>query len=167
VRRQQPHQALQHARARAKTEEFKTLYAQRAGVEGTISEASAGDGTAALSLHRSRKDASSTSGDGCCHEYRSFDALARWGTSCSDEAFPTDSAPPTGCLKYSQGSPAVSISVKQRGMPPRGREEDESAFSYNSIHFGRLLKEVVITPKQAKRSTTGVTLIKDYSRKNL
>jgi len=75
VRREQPHQALQRARARATTEEFKTLYAQRAGVEGTISEAGAGDGTPAFLLHRSRKDASSASCYRCCHEHRSLDAL--------------------------------------------------------------------------------------------
>lgn len=49
VRREQPHQALQRARARAKTEEFKTLYAQRAGVEGTISQ-----GVRVMGLRRSR-----------------------------------------------------------------------------------------------------------------
>jgi transposase len=38
VRREQSHQALQQARVRAKTDEFKTLYAHRAGVEGTISQ---------------------------------------------------------------------------------------------------------------------------------
>jgi transposase len=49
VRREQQHQALQRARARAKTEEFKTLYARRAGVEGTISQ-----GVRAMGLRRSR-----------------------------------------------------------------------------------------------------------------
>jgi transposase len=49
VRREQQHQALQQARARAKTEEFKTLYAHRAGVEGTISQ-----GVRAMGLRRSR-----------------------------------------------------------------------------------------------------------------
>ena len=49
VRREQQHQALQQARARAKTEEFKELYARRAGVEGTISQ-----GVRAMGLRRSR-----------------------------------------------------------------------------------------------------------------
>jgi len=49
VRREQQHQALQQARARTKTEEFKTLYASRAGVEGTISQ-----GVRAMGLRRSR-----------------------------------------------------------------------------------------------------------------
>jgi transposase len=49
VRRQQEHHALQQARARSKTEEFKTLYARRAGVEGTISQ-----GVRAMGLRRSR-----------------------------------------------------------------------------------------------------------------
>ncbi len=49
VRREQQHQALQQARARTKTEEFKTLYARRAGVEGTISQ-----GVRAMGLRRSR-----------------------------------------------------------------------------------------------------------------
>jgi transposase len=49
VRREQPYQALQRARARATTEEFKTLYAQRAGVEGTISQ-----GVRVMGLRRSR-----------------------------------------------------------------------------------------------------------------
>ena len=49
VRREQQHQALQQARARTKTEEFKTLYACRAGVEGTISQ-----GVRAMGLRRSR-----------------------------------------------------------------------------------------------------------------
>jgi transposase len=40
--RREPHSlASQQARQRANAEEFKTLYACRAGVEGTISEASA------------------------------------------------------------------------------------------------------------------------------
>ena len=49
VRREQPYQALQQARARTKTEEFKTLSARRAGVEGTISQ-----GVRAMGLRRSR-----------------------------------------------------------------------------------------------------------------
>ncbi|QBD77289.1 IS1182 family transposase [Ktedonosporobacter rubrisoli] len=49
VRREQAHQALQRARARATTEEVKTLYAQRAGVEGTISQ-----GVRVMGLRRSR-----------------------------------------------------------------------------------------------------------------
>lgn len=49
VRREQQHQALQRARERATTEEFKTLYARRAGVEGTISQ-----GVRAMGLRRSR-----------------------------------------------------------------------------------------------------------------
>ncbi len=100
VRREQPYQALQRARVRATTEEFKTLYAQRAGIEGTISEASAGDGAAAFPVHRSRKDASATPGYRCRHEYRSFDVLAGWGTSCSDQAIGFGSATPPGCLKH-------------------------------------------------------------------
>ena len=85
VRREQHHQALQRARARAKTEEFKTLYARRAGVEGTISEAGPGDGPTTFSLHWSRKDASSAPGYRCCHEYCSADAMARWRASCSNQ----------------------------------------------------------------------------------
>ena len=38
VRPEQHYQALQRARERAKTEDFKMLYAHRAGIEGTISE---------------------------------------------------------------------------------------------------------------------------------
>jgi len=49
VRREQQYHALQRARERMKTEEFKTLYARRAGVEGTISQ-----GVRALGLRRSR-----------------------------------------------------------------------------------------------------------------
>jgi transposase len=49
VRREQQYHALQRARERMKTEEFKTLYARRAGVEGTISQ-----GGRALGLRRSR-----------------------------------------------------------------------------------------------------------------
>ena len=49
VRREKHHQALQRARSRAKTEEFTTLYACRAGVEGTISQ-----GVRAMGLRRSR-----------------------------------------------------------------------------------------------------------------
>jgi transposase len=49
VRPEQQQQALQHARVRAKTAEFKTLYARRAGVEGTISQ-----GVRAMGLRRSR-----------------------------------------------------------------------------------------------------------------
>jgi DDE family transposase len=114
VRREQPYQALQRARARATTEEFKTLYAQRAGVEGTISEASAGDGTSALPLHWSRKDASSAPGYRCCHKYRSFDALAGWSTSCSDQAIGFGSTTPPGCLKHGEGF-ASSISISEVG----------------------------------------------------
>lgn len=49
VRQELHYQALQRARERAKTEEFKTLYARRAGVEGTISQ-----GVRAMGLRRSR-----------------------------------------------------------------------------------------------------------------
>jgi transposase len=49
VRREPHYQALQQARERATTEEFKTVYARRAGVEGTISQ-----GVRALGLRRSR-----------------------------------------------------------------------------------------------------------------
>jgi transposase len=43
------YQALQHARERAKTKDFKALYACRAGVEGTISQ-----GVRVMGLRRSR-----------------------------------------------------------------------------------------------------------------
>jgi transposase len=49
VRRELQYHALQQARARAKTDEFKELYARRAGVEGTISQ-----GVRAMGLRRSR-----------------------------------------------------------------------------------------------------------------
>lgn len=49
VRQELHYQALQQARERAKTAEFKTLYARRADVEGTISQ-----GVRALGLRRSR-----------------------------------------------------------------------------------------------------------------
>ena len=49
VRPELHYQALQRARERAKTQEFKTLYARRAGVEGTISQ-----GVRAMGLRRSR-----------------------------------------------------------------------------------------------------------------
>jgi transposase len=39
LRAQSDGQALQQARARQKTDEFKTQYAQRAGIEGSISQA--------------------------------------------------------------------------------------------------------------------------------
>lgn len=49
VRPELHHQALQRARERAKTEEFKVVYACRAGVEGTISQA-----VRVMGLRRSR-----------------------------------------------------------------------------------------------------------------
>ena len=49
VRPEPHHQALQRARERAKTEDFKVLYARRAGVEGTISQ-----GVRVMGLRRSR-----------------------------------------------------------------------------------------------------------------
>jgi len=49
VRPEQHYQALQYARERAKTDDFKILYARRAGVEGTISQ-----GVRAMGLRRSR-----------------------------------------------------------------------------------------------------------------
>lgn len=49
VRQELHYHALQQARERAKTEEFKTLYARRAGVEGPISQ-----GGRAMGLRRSR-----------------------------------------------------------------------------------------------------------------
>lgn len=49
VRPQLHYQALQRARERAKTEDFKALYACRAGVEGTISQ-----GVRVMGLRRSR-----------------------------------------------------------------------------------------------------------------
>jgi len=49
VRPEQHYQALQRARERAKTEDFKMLYAHRAGIEGTISQ-----GVRVMGLRRSR-----------------------------------------------------------------------------------------------------------------
>ncbi len=49
VRPEQHYLALQQARERAKTDDFKTLYARRAGVEGTISQ-----GVRVMGLRRSR-----------------------------------------------------------------------------------------------------------------
>jgi transposase len=51
VRRQEAHFALDAARKREQTEEFKKEYAKRAGVEGVHAEASASDGLAAFALH--------------------------------------------------------------------------------------------------------------------
>lgn len=100
VRPQLHSQALQRARERAKTEDFKALYACRAGVEGTISEASSRDGSAPLPLYRPRKNASPA----CCHgggdEYRSSDALARWRTPCSNKALGFGPVASPGCVKY-------------------------------------------------------------------
>ncbi len=49
MRPQLHYQALQRARERAKTEDFKAVYAYRAGVEGTISQ-----GVRGMGLRRSR-----------------------------------------------------------------------------------------------------------------
>ena len=49
MRPQLHHRALQSARERAKTEDFKTLYARQAGVEGTISQS-----VRVMGLRRSR-----------------------------------------------------------------------------------------------------------------
>lgn len=49
IRPEPQYQALHRARERAKTEDFKVLYARRAGVEGTISQ-----GVRAMGLRRSR-----------------------------------------------------------------------------------------------------------------
>ena len=49
MRQEVHHRALQRARSRAKMEEFKTLYARCAGVEGAISQ-----GVRAMGLRRSR-----------------------------------------------------------------------------------------------------------------
>ena len=51
VRRQEAHFALDAARQREQTEEFKQEYAKRAGVEGVHAEASAYDGVAPFALH--------------------------------------------------------------------------------------------------------------------
>jgi hypothetical protein len=95
--------ALQRARERAKTEDFKALYARRAGVEGTISKASSCDGAAPLPLYRPRKNASPASCHSGGYEYRSSDALARWGTSCSNQALGFGSVTSPGCLKNVYG----------------------------------------------------------------
>src|SRR5438034_11459154 len=49
IRPREQFEALQHARARQQTEEYKKEYAQRAGVEGTISQA-----VGAFGLRRAR-----------------------------------------------------------------------------------------------------------------
>jgi hypothetical protein len=60
---------------------------------------SARDGPAPLSLYWPRKNASPARSHGCCDEYRSSDALARWGASCSDEALGFGSVASSCCLK--------------------------------------------------------------------
>ncbi len=81
VRPEQHYQALQQARERAKTDDFKTLYARRAGGEGTISKASSRQGSASLSLYRPRENPSPASCNRCCHQCRWHCSLARWPTS--------------------------------------------------------------------------------------
>lgn len=66
VRRQEAHFALDAARKREQTEEFKKEYAKRAGVEGVHAKASASDGLAAFALHWRASHPSSA----CCDRYR-------------------------------------------------------------------------------------------------
>jgi Transposase DDE domain len=101
VRREPHYQALQQARERATTEEFKSLYTRRAGVEGTISEASA--------CARSAEIPSPASCHSSCHERDSSGALARWCAPCSNQTFGFGSAALSDWLNVrSRGSPAVS-----------------------------------------------------------
>ena len=68
VRRQEAHFALDAARQREQTEEFKKEYAKRAGVEGVLAKAGAYDGLAPLALHWGASDSSSACRDRDRHE---------------------------------------------------------------------------------------------------
>ena len=59
MRRREAYVALEAARKVEQTEEFKTEYARRAGVEGVHAKAGADDGLAAFALHRRTSHSSS------------------------------------------------------------------------------------------------------------
>ncbi len=66
LRPQAQFEAIQAARQRQQTQEFKERYAIRAGIEGTISEARSSLRFTQKSLHRAYKDACTA----CDHGYR-------------------------------------------------------------------------------------------------
>ena len=68
VRRREAHVALEAAHQREYTEEFKTEYARRAGVEGVHAKAGADDGFAAVALCRRASHAPSACRDRSGHE---------------------------------------------------------------------------------------------------
>jgi Transposase DDE domain len=138
VRPEQHYQALQHARERAKTDDFKTLYARRAGVEGTISEASSRHGSASLSLYRPRKDASPASCHGRCYECRSHGSLARWRTSREDETLTFGSIASSSRVK---GDQRFASSIKSVPDPRNSKiyricHNRTRSFSFASYRFG-------------------------------
>jgi transposase len=64
VRPHDQYVALEAARLREKSEDYKEEYAKRAGIEGTISQGGEGLWIAALALCRESEDSFATSGDG-------------------------------------------------------------------------------------------------------
>src|SRR2546421_3442677 len=77
IRAEPTYDVLQHARQRQQTPTFKELYAKRAGIEGTLSEACAGLWTATISLCGRSENTLPNVHDGSRHQCRSHWGLDR------------------------------------------------------------------------------------------
>jgi Transposase DDE domain len=85
IRAESTYQVLQHARQRQQTPAFKDLYAKRAGIEGTLSEASTGLWTPTIPLCGRSENTLTNVHDRRRHQCRSHWGLdrgtARWANS--------------------------------------------------------------------------------------
>jgi len=77
IRAQPTYEVLQHARQRQQTPAFKEVYAKRAGIEGTLSEARTGVWTPTISLRGRSKNTLTNVHDGSRHQCRSHWSLDR------------------------------------------------------------------------------------------
>ena len=75
IRAEPTYQVLQHARQRQQTPAFKELYAKRAGIEGTLSEASTGVWTPTIPLCGRSENTLPNVHDRRCHQCRSHWSL--------------------------------------------------------------------------------------------
>jgi hypothetical protein len=83
----------------AETDTFKDTYRHRAGIEGTHSEASAHDGTAALALYWSAQNASGSCGYSCRRQYHSINELATRRRTGADPHFSLQTGHEAGSLR--------------------------------------------------------------------
>src|SRR5215469_9305692 len=87
IRPQEQYLALMRRREQEQTKEFAQVYAKRAGIEGTISEARSRHGFAPVSLYWTGENASTTSCHCGCSQLGSEHDMVQWASSCSDSPF--------------------------------------------------------------------------------